>query len=267
MFIFYIKGRREKSILRAALRGDPEPGFGFDSITANIAGRVSVQANVGRFGHAIGAANSAERLAQCRSLERLKYPLLRRLRSYQDHVHHPSPHSEWRTFFGNLTEGVSIYHAILGRCSWDADPLPGLSRTQTRSALTQCQPPEGWEGGEEWKQDPELLLSAISERMSAIRRQGLARGATPSDELRELYRRANLLEENADIEPITRFERSLISVNRSNKANISVYLNPDGTEQRSGGQFYFNVPPGHYCLDYDTAINVHALVSSVTSQK
>lgn len=135
------------------LRGDPAPGFKFDAITGVIAGRASVQVNVGHYGYAQGAPNSDERMGQCRSLERLNYPLVRRLRGYQSHLHHPNLNSEWRTFFANLHEGASIYHSILGHCSQDAEPLPGLTSTQTRSGLIQGVSPEGWIGGNAWKED------------------------------------------------------------------------------------------------------------------
>ena len=104
----FIEDRTEKS----NLRGDPGPGFGFDAITGSIAGSVSVQANVGRYGHVQGAPNSEQRLAQCRSLDRLNYPLVRRLRGYQAHLHHPNPNSGWRMFFNGLDEGSSIYYVL-----------------------------------------------------------------------------------------------------------------------------------------------------------
>lgn len=245
------------------LCGDPAPGFEFPAISGTIAGRASVQVNVGHYGYAQGAPNSDERMAQCRSLERLNYPLVRRLRGYQSHLHHPNPNSEWRTFFASLREGASIYHSILGHFSQDAEPLPGLTRTQTRSGLTQCIAPEGWVGGDEWKENSNLVLRSISERMSRIRKKRLDQGFTPNDTSREAYRRANLLQENSDIGPITKFERSLVYVNKSKKINMSVYLNPDGTGQRRGGQFYINAPAGRYYLDYDTSVNAHAVVSNI----
>lgn len=99
--------------------------------------------------------------------------------------------------------------------------------------------------------------------MSRIPQQGIARGITPSDTLREAFRMANLLDSNKKIVPTTMFERALVYVDASKKTNMSVYLNPGGADQHSGGQYYMNAHPRHYYMYYNAGVNIHAVIHHV----
>lgn len=253
------------SVRRAELRADPMPNVALANYIRQTGGTLAAKTE--RFGYAAGEPNSPERLVQCRVLERHKYPELRRLPSFGHHTRHPNAASEWRQFFLGLVEGTNIAQAVIARAGWEnVEPLQGLTREQSRFVLTQCRAPDGWEGeGQEWQYDRDLALAAISQYMSWMvthrNRQRDEHGhIIIQDATREQFRLASV-SPGSEIVPVEFFHMARVNVN-GGKIKFSVFMGPGRTNQRSIGELFVGrMYAGVKCLDYDTTITTHGLVS------
>ncbi|CDH59006.1 predicted protein [Lichtheimia corymbifera JMRC:FSU:9682] len=235
------------SVRRAVLRGDPMPNAWLPNYMHEIGGTVA--AKTVRFGYATGQPNSDERLVQCRVLERHKYPVLRRLPSFDHHTRHPAATSEWRRFFWGLNEGTNIAQSIIAKASWEnVEPLPGLTRDQSHSVFAICQAPWGWEGDyDEWRYDRELVLQAISQHMSQAAFQGLRR---VRDEQGRLII-PDVVRERARLAAVPVAARGIVTP-------IEYYDMAPSTVNSEGKLSGLNV--GIKYLDYDIGITTHGLV-------
>ncbi|KAI7883943.1 hypothetical protein K492DRAFT_192142 [Lichtheimia hyalospora FSU 10163] len=251
------------AIRRAEIRGDPEPGMTIQQVNANMA--AVVQAKIDRYGLASGAKNSQARIQQARNLERHRYPEMRGLPSFRQHMASTpaqQTNSEWRNWFLNLEPGVSIFHAVIGRKGWEVgEILSGLTRRQTRAARRITTPPSTWQGtGDEWLNDPEMVVLAISEDMS---RMAANRNPRIRDETRERLRQASLSNTNRDVEVIDVFSNSLVRVMGNGRCVFSVYTAENQTHQVSDPTgLWFGKRYAHQrlLLDYDPTISRHAVV-------
>lgn len=264
------------SVRRAELRADPMPNVGLSNYMQQTGGTLAAKTE--RFGYAAGQPNSDERLVQCRVLERHKYPELRRLPSFSHHIRHPATAGEWRRFFLGLNEGTNIAQAVIAKAGWEnVEPLPGLTREQSRSVIANCQPPTGWEGERnEWQYDRELALQAISQHMSRVASQGRPRERDAQgniiipDIIRERARLAAVpAVARGIVTPVEFFYMAPLTVNSEGKLLFSVYMGPGRTNQRSSrselnvGKIYAGIK----CLDYDISITTHGLVNQQRCDK
>lgn len=251
---------------RAEVRGDPEPGLGLDRYNTDFS--AVVEAKMARFGQAIGAQNSQARLQQCRVLERHRYPEMRNLPSFQRHLRGTAAeqaNSEWRRWFLNLQQGVSIFQAIIAKKGWETgDVIPGLSRGQTRSLMQVQQPPSVWQGtGDEWRTDPDMALLAISEHMRRMAQRRDPRRIV-SDEARQRIIQSRLAASNEAGEVVDVFSNSLVRVAANGRSFFWVYTAENQAlpvKDRTGLWFGKQYANQQYRLDYDPTINRHALVS------
>lgn len=258
------------SVRRAELRGDPMPNVGLLNYIQQTGGTLA--AKTLRFGHAQGAPQSAERLIQCRALERHKYPELRRLPSFQEHTREPNPQGEWRQYFLGLQEGINVAQSVIARAGWEnAPPLEGLTPEQSRFITTQCQAPDGWEGEPEgWMHNRDLALQSISQYMSRMALQRHQRYRNEQgvivlpDAVREQLRLQALgPTSNGVVTPVEFFYMAPLHVNSQGKLKFSVFMGPGRTNQRSTQDELYvgKVYEGIRYVDYDPAITTHGLVS------
>ncbi|KAI9244837.1 hypothetical protein BDA99DRAFT_610046 [Phascolomyces articulosus] len=94
------------------------------------------------------------------------YPELRNLTIFNERA----TRQDRANWFDDLATNISLYHAVIAKIGVDnTERIPTLTAAQSRIINTRCRPLVGWTGGDEWKADPELALTALSEFMNDLR--------------------------------------------------------------------------------------------------